>query len=204
MTKTTKNRAIAAITLLIGAGLAWQWSEHILHRYRWVVLEQPIRLEDGFSMSYAFTVDVAAKYSIEVACRKTVPIDILRETLAKRLGAQFAVIAGTNQIAAGDTTRVLGMRFAAEDVSREIATFDAVPGTPYNLTLRITADLPELSSTRPPVKVSVERVVFKGFFVSASLFAYLALGLAFAALVYLGQVIWSLLFRRSNENHRNA
>ena len=96
------------------------------------------------------------------------------------------------------------MSFTAEDVSREIAVFDALPGTPYTLTLRITADLRELASTRPTVKVSVEHVAFKGFFVAASLLAYLALALAFAGLVFLARILWGLLFQRRSENHRNA
>ena len=96
------------------------------------------------------------------------------------------------------------MGYTADSISRHIATFDATPGVPYNLALRITAGLPEIASTRPNVKVSVEPIVFKNAFVSASLSAYLALGLAFIGLVCFVPVAWSFLFRRSNANTRDA
>ncbi len=204
MRTTDKTISIIAVILFVGAGVAWQRSQHFLHLYRWIVLEQPIRLEDGFSIAHPFTVDVAAKYRVDVECHKTVPFDTLDQTLSKKLAAEYAVTSGTDRVAIGDTSEELGMSYSAEDISRHVATFDATPGIPYNLALRITAGLPELASTRPTAKVSVDPIVFKNAFMSASLLAYLALGLALVGLVCIVPVAWNLLFRRTNDNTRNA
>ncbi len=197
MRTKSKITGIVAVLLFIGAGVAWQRSQHFLRMYRWVVLEQSIRLEDGFSTSHPFTVDVAAKYWVEIECRKTVPFDTLDQTLTKKLAAEYAITSGTERIASGDTAEELGMGYTNDYISRHVATFDATPGVPYNLALRITAGLPELASTRPSVKVSVEPIVFKNAFVSASLLTYLALGLALVGLLCIVPVAWTLLFRRA-------
>jgi hypothetical protein len=204
MRTTNKIIGIIAVILFVGAGVAWQRSQHFIHQYRWIVLEQPIHLQDGFSISHPFTVDVAAKYWIDVECRKTVPFDILDHTLTKKLAAEFAVASGAERIASGDTSQELSMGYTAASISRHIATFEAVPAVSYNLTLRVTTSLPEIASTSPTVKVSVEPLVFKSAFVVASLWAYLALGLAFIGVLCLIPVAWTFLFQRSNHKTRNT
>lgn len=199
-----KSLCIIAVIMFIGAGVAWQRSRHFLHQFRWIVLEQPIRLEDGFSIEHPFTVDVAANYWVKVECHKTVPLDTLDKTLSNKLEAEYAVTSGTDRIAIGDTSKKLGMSYTNDCISRYVATFDATPGIPYNLTLRITTGLPELAATRPTVKVSVDSLVFKSAFVSASLLAYLALGLALVGMLCIIPVAWNLLFRRTNDNTRKA
>jgi hypothetical protein len=183
MRTTNKIISIIAVILFVGAGLAWQRSQHIIHQYRWIVLEKPIRLEDGFSTWRPFTVDVAAKYWVEIECRKRVSIDTIDQILSKKLAAEYAVTSGKDRITSGDTSKELSMGYTDDYISRCIATFDATPGIPYNLALRIMAGVPELASTRPTVKVSVEPIVFKNAFVSASLSTYLALGLVLLGLL---------------------
>lgn len=204
MRTTDKTLSIIAVILFVGAGAAWQRSQHLLPRHREIVLEQPIRLEDGFSITHPFTVDVAARYWVEVECQKTVPFDTLEQTLSTKLAAEYAVTSGTHSIASGDTSEELGMGYTTDYISRHVATFDATPGIPYNLAFRITAGPPELASTRPTVKVSVEPFIFKSAFVSASLLAYLALGLALVGLLCIVPVAGSVLFRHANDNTRNA
>src|SRR5947209_4180212 len=149
MRSTNKTNCIVAVILLIGAAVAWQRSQHFMHLYRWVVLEQPIRFEDGFSTSHQFTVDVAGKYWVEVECQKTVPFHTLDDALNKRLAMECAVSSGTERIAFGDTSKDLGMSGMADSISRRITSFDAVPSVPYNLASRTTVALPEIASTHP-------------------------------------------------------
>jgi len=195
MQTADKITSIVAIILLLGAAVAWQRSQHIIHQYRWVVLEQPILLEDGFSISRPFTVDITAKYWVQIQCSKTVPFATLDHALTKKLAAEFAVTSGTDRIAFGKASQE-GMSYSADDISRNIATFDAVPGTSYNLMLRIAAGLPEIASTHPTVKISVSPIVFKGAYFSASLWAHLALGLAILGLLFFARAAWAFLSRR--------
>src|SRR6266446_4370162 len=104
MRNTNKILGIVALLLFVGAGLAWQRSQRIIHQYRWTVLEEAVRLEDGFSISQSFTVDVAAKYWIEVECRRTVPYETLNHALMKKLAVEVTVASGSNLIAFGDSS----------------------------------------------------------------------------------------------------
>ncbi len=203
--KTTKKMiAGVAVLLFVGAGVAWHRSQQIIRQYRWIALEQPIQLEEGFSSSHAFTVDVPARYWVQVECRKTVPFETLDQTLRKKLAAEFVVTSGAEPITFGDTSRELGMLYTAQSISRHIGTFEAAPGIQYNLGLRITAGLPEIASTQPTVKVSVEPIAFKKAFMSASLAAYIALGFALFGLLCIVLLAWAFLFQRADNNTLNA
>lgn len=190
MKRTGKALGILAAVSFVGAGLAWQQSQRFAHRHRWVVLEEPIRLEDGFSVSHPFSVDVAAKYWVEVECRKTVPFDTIDNALTKRLAAAVTVTRTAEQIASCDTAEVLSMTYTADSISRHVATFNAVPNVTYTLLFIVKASLPEVAATSPAIKVAVEPEVFKEAFVYASLLAYLALGLAFVGLSFLIRLAW--------------
>jgi hypothetical protein len=196
--------AVIGIILLGGAAVAWHRSQHLIPQYRLIVLDQPIRLEDGFSISHPFTVDVAAKYWVEVECRKTVPFDTLNQTLSKKLVAEYAITSGTERIAFGGTPKAPGMGYTNDHISCYLGTFDATPGVPYNLELHITADLPELASTGPAVKVSVDPLVFKEDVASAH--SARAIGDLFAlggGICFLW-IVFTLLFRRVNDILHNA
>ena len=204
MRTANKILGILALVLFVGAGLAWERSQRIIHQYRWIVLEEPIRLEDGFSISHPFTVDVATKYWIEVECRKTVPFETLDHALNKNLAVEFAVSSGRDRIAFGDSSEDIGAGYTDYSISRSITTFDAAPGVSYVLAFRVMASLPELALTRPVVKVCIDHLVFKNAFVTASLSAYLAVALAVIGLVCALVFLGSLLFRRRNDKSRNS
>jgi hypothetical protein len=194
---------IVAILLFAGAAMAWQHSQNGIQKYRWVVLKKPIHLEDGFIISHPFTVDVGAKYWVEVRCCKTIPFELLDETLCRKLVAEFNISSGTNSIASGDSVNDFGAGYSDEFIDRYIGSFDAVPGVPYTLEFRIKASLPKLDSTRPLVRISIDSLVFKDAFVTAALSAYFSYGLALAGVMCLAMVVWSFV-RRQNDRIRNV
>lgn len=204
MRRNIKIIGYVAVLLFIAAGIAWQ-SSLIIQRQRSIVLDQPIRLEEGYSTSHPFTVDVAAKYQIDITCRrKPVPFGTLDQALNKKLMAEYLVSKGTERIAFGDTTKWSSSGYANEYISRTIGIFDASPGLVYTLTLRIKTGLPELASTQPSVRISLEDRRFEEAFLGAALLAYLALGLALIGSLFVVPVALALLCRRTKDDNRNA
>ena len=203
MKTSNKILGIVALLLFIGAGLAWQHSLEIIHQYRWIVLEEPIHLEDGFTLTHPFTVDVAAKYWIEVECHRTVSFDIINQALTKELKAECLVTQGTTTVVMGDSAHAFGSSGSTNAISIILVRFDAHPHVAYNLTLHIKGTLTSLASTRPEVKISVEGFVYKEAYVRAVLYAYSSLGLAIVGAVCVLMLMIKMLaghFRRKKGN----
>lgn len=203
MTTPKNNTLIDGCFFLIAALLLWLYSQHIRH-HRWVVLKQSIRFEEGFSLAESFTVDVPTDYWLEVECRKTVPFKTLDSILTTELAVSYSVSAGERHIVDGESTSNLGAGHSQDDMSRHIGTFRAVPGKTYRLDMRVTRSLPQLASTRPVAKVSVDPLICKGALVKASLLSFLAIGIAIVTLVCITPALWSYIFPRHDDNNRNA
>ena len=202
----TSNKILGIVTVLlfIGAGLTWQHSLKIIHQYRWIVLEEPVHLEDGFTLTHPFTVDVAAKYWIEIECHRTVSFDIIDQALTKDLKAECLVTQGTTTVVMGDSAHAFGSSGSTDAVSIILVRFDASPHTAYNLKLHIKGTLTSLASTRPEVKISVEGIVYKEAYVRAVLYAYFSLGLgiigAACAVVLMIRILSSYLRRKKGND----
>jgi hypothetical protein len=203
MNTTKKILAVVAILLFIATGVMLQRALRVNQR-RWVVLEQPIRLDEGFSFSNSFTVDIPTTYYLGVECKKTVPSDTLNATLYQALAVEFSLSNGATNVAHGDSSKIIGGAGANDFVSVEFAKFEATPGVTYTLDFHVLHSLPQLASTCPLVKVSVHPSVFKNAAVNASVSIFEAYGLAFVGLLCALSALGSILFRRHNDKTRNS
>ena len=160
-------------------------------------------MEDGFTSTHPFTVDVAAKYWIEIECHRTVPYQVIDEALSKELKAKCSVTQGVETVAAGDSAHPFGSS-GSDVISTILVRFDALPHTTYNLTLHIDETLKSLASTRPEVKISVEGIVYKEAYVHAIFYVYSSLGLGIVGAVCVLVLMIKMLaghFRRKKGNH---
>ena len=194
---TSKKILLSFGCVLIATALtAWLFAQHKLREHRWTVLEKPIRIESGFLLEQSFTVDVPADYYVEIECSKTLDFETLDSLLNKQLAATYSVTENGRPLASGDSATHHGASYSRDYISRSIGKFSCAPGHTYNLTLQVTQTLSELASTTPVAKVSVTPIVFKDAFVTASLAAYLAIGLGIVGIACIVPPLYGLLLRR--------
>ena len=179
-----------ALGFFIVAAIAFLTAYSFGHRYRWIALEEPIRLEEGFALSRAFTVDAATDYYIAVQCRRAIPLEKLTRALKEELAAECTVLENGRDIVDGDPRY---SEYGGSFISQGIGRFDGIPGRLYTLTLQVSRSLPALAPTQPTVEVRVHPVFSKGWFVLGMLCFQLAVALAFASLICFGT---SFLFKR--------
>ena len=183
---------LLALVLLIGAALARLSANRILNQHRWVVLDQPVRVEAGAAFSYPFTVDIAAPYEVELGCRRAISNTVLDQTLDKDLIADYEVSSKGERLVTGDTSSWKGSSGGGGTTSRLLGNFAAEPGRPYLLRIHFARTLPVLAATQPRLKVSVHPRVYKPFYFRAALLAHLALALA---ILGAGCLLWALFSR---------
>ena len=190
MSEMTSKIKIAAtfllivITLLYLASLAWLY-RYIF--YRQIILEFPLRFEQGFFIDHEFTVDIPANYQIGIRYD-----EVFRSTPANPLPkdeftAESKVALGDSLIANGSTTTFPGWTGPwvtdREHVTRYLSSFHAEPGKKYSVSLRITRLLPSLVGRNPKLLVSIEPRFTTFYDLRKSVFLYIGGGVAIVLLV---------------------
>jgi len=194
-TSIVKITGVIAALLFIAAGLAFHHSRRLMTEHRWIVLQEPITFEKGFSLSHAFTMDLAANYWIEVECRKTIPFETLEKTLDKELAAEFIVTDALGPVASGESSRWNAAGFTDYSISRRLGGFEGAPNHSYTLSLHISASLPGLASTHPVVKIVIDTLPYKHAYLTSTLFAILGIVLSVIASVCLLSILIQTWFR---------
>jgi len=204
MARSKKIALLFGCLFTLAALASWMFAQHKLREHRWTVLEGTIHIESGFLLEDSFTVDVPADYFVEIECSKTIEFERLDSLLTDQLAVSYSVTEDGKPLASGDSAGYRGAAYAQDYISRQVGKFPCAPGHTYHLTLRVTQTLPELASTDPVAKVSVAPIVFKSAFVTASLAAYLAIGLGIAGIICMMPPLCSMVFRRRPENDDKA
>jgi hypothetical protein len=131
---TSTKLFTAVAVILLGA------SAFMLFR-RSVVLDVPIALHTGATISHTFTVDRATSYYLEIACERTHEAaeagNDLDDTLRDGLEADARITSNEHSIGGVDCSDPDHTIAGAGFYSRVLCTFDARPGKTYNLALHI-------------------------------------------------------------------
>ena len=185
------------ILLLIGGSFTWIYGWHILHHYRTVIFEAPIRFEPGFQLKRQFTVDLKSKYYFALRYRSPMSlINLSAPTPPEPFSAQFQVDAEEGTIAQGNTeTDRRGKGSNLFYSTRFFDPFNAEPQKTYEVSFRISKANPDLYTKRATLFMTIDPLVMPNNFIVGSLATYLGAGLVFASLV----ITISHLFQLSRE-----
>jgi hypothetical protein len=183
MTTLGKIFTIMAIPFFIGAGLAWHHYLQLAHTInggRWDanVLETPIRLEQGVSVSQPFTVNIATRYWLDIECQKAISSNAIDAALSKELAVEFNIASNAVIVVSGDSLQSSNTNYANNFIVRRISEFQAYPDTRYDLVLHVIHSVPILASMRSNVKISINPHAIKNLYVGISVSEYKAIGLA--------------------------
>lgn len=155
--------SIILLTLLYLACVGWVYAHHLLF-YRRIALEEPIRLEGGFSLKRQFTVDTPTLYWVAVqydeVFRSTAEVPTPRDEFT----AEFEVTSGDQVIAKGGSVSAgdwsgggpAPWTISRDHVIRYLDSFQAVPGKLYQVLLRVTSAQPKLISKKSYALVEVD------------------------------------------------
>jgi hypothetical protein len=194
--ESKKFALTVALIFFLSAALAFWFAWRTLPHGRGIVLNQPIRLEEGFSISQPFTVGAPGKYWATIRCRKTAPVHTIERALTKRLRMEYSIAEGSDQIVSGVDPPNDRMGYGQDSISRLFASFEAIPGRSYSVTVHITANVPKLAATNPTLTVEIDPRLLEPNPVPFFLSGLLALvGLHFLT-------AWRLVARRESANAR--
>jgi hypothetical protein len=190
--------SIIILTLLYVACLGWLYAHHLLF-YRRLVLELPIRFEEGFSFKRQFTVDMPGTYWVAIEYdeifRSTPEVQLPHDEFT----TDFEITSKDKLIAKGSTATHPDWSGpwanTGNRLIRYLGSFDAQPREVYQLSLRITAALPRLLPKRAKAIVEIDA----GFdeFRSLRESLLLAVGVVIAIVILL--YTWSMLRSRRKE-----
>ncbi len=191
--------SIIILTLLYVACLAWLYAHHLLF-YRRLVLEVPIRFEEGFSLKRQFTVDTPGTYWVAIEYDEILRISLEDPLPPDQFKAEFEVTSRDQLIAKGGTASApdwsgggpAPFSINKDHLTRYLDSFNAEPGKPYQVSLRITNARPTLVSKKPYAMIQVDGL-FDGLYPLRT-FLLLAVGVVIAIVILLYS--WSMLHSR--------
>lgn len=177
MGKLTKVTTITAILFLLAGGVTWLCGQYVLHEYRSGIFKVPIRLEPGFALTRQFTVDVPAKYYLGIRFHKRT---LIRNDAPDDFSVEFTITSRGTVVAAGNSGndrhgRILG----PFSTTRLLEPFEAEPGAPYDLSLKVTDASPAIASTNPTLMLGIDPLFTQDSYIKGLLLIYLGVGLAF-------------------------
>jgi hypothetical protein len=211
---STKAFTVFAAVLLIAA----MWMQHRSQTDRFIILNIPVALQTGATISQTFTVDRATSYYLEIACERTHEQaeagNDLDDALRDGLEADARITTDGHSIDGVDCSEREHITAGPGFYSRVLCTFPAKPGKTYNLALRIirygqglpsrdhklagtwdeTLTIPE--EAHPKLKIEVDPHDYKTTGCSILLFY----GLSLICLIPLLGFLLSRLFRHAPEN----
>jgi hypothetical protein len=161
---STSTKVFTAVALFLLVAVAFMSSR------RSVVLDVPLVLQTGVTISHTFTVDHATSYYLEVACERTHEAaeasNDLDDALRDGLEADVRITSDEGPIEGVDCSDPKHTIAGAGFYSRVLCRFDARPGKTYNLALHIVRYGQGLSSrdhkltipaeARPRLKIEVD------------------------------------------------
>ena len=122
--------------------------------HRWTVLEHPVKIEDGYSFSQAFTVDRTTTYELAIRGQASRSFTT-QETILNQIAAQVVVHDGQQIIVDRDTHPLFVGGYGPDRKTCLLADFTAKTSHRYELNMRFTRSLPELASTHPVAVLAV-------------------------------------------------
>jgi hypothetical protein len=137
MSTSTKTFGIIGGALLI----AGAWTQYRAQTDRWIILEVPVALQTGATISQSFTVDRATSYYLEIECERTPEAaeagNDLDDALRDGLEANASITSDGRPIEGVDCSDPDSTTVRRGFYSRILCTFAARPGKTYNLALHI-------------------------------------------------------------------
>lgn len=178
--------AVVAFSCFIGAAMEWHGylqGGHTINESRRIVLEIPIRLEQDFSISQSFTVDVAATYWLDIECQKTNSPETLNAILANELAVEVIITNDASIFIHEDSFQSNGVVNSDDHIERHISIFKALPSVHYNLVLHVIRSSPVLAKSQSVMKISIGPRALENLYMGTSISAYKAVGWALLGLL---------------------
>lgn len=197
MNRLTKLSTLAALLSFLGS--FWVWYHDLraprVTGNRRRVLELPIQIQEGYSISNVFTVDTAATYSLSIECKSAIPLDLLDQALSKDLAVEFTITSNAVMLAHGDSFQSGHAIRVSNYFTRRISEFYGEPGAEYGVSLRVSRSMLTLAPTDPRLTVSVNPSALKNKLVAVSASGIKTLGLFLAGMLLLLPLLAHIISR---------
>jgi hypothetical protein len=201
--KKLLGASVILLTLLYVACVGWLHAHHLLF-YRRIALEEPVRLEQGFSLRRQFTVDVRTLHWVAIQYDEVFRSTAEFPTPRDEFTAEFEVASNDKLIAKGGTASAgdwsgggpAPWRISRDHVIRYLDSFQAEPGKLYQVSLRVTSAQSRLVSKKSYALIEVDGLFDTRYPVRTALLS--AIGVVIGIAIFV--CAWSMLRARRRAN----